>query len=97
MEAAGDGSKATDHQQETRDDEGKDPLQGKCLGEQLAQTQSKRQHTGTETHSVVIECNQEESRNEEEQPDQNVRQDTAHKLVHVEQHSSVPEDGVEQP
>lgn len=72
-------------------------MQCEGLGEQLTQAQAESKDGGSDTNTPIVKHNHKRGWNEKQEPDQNVSHDTAKKLVHVEQNSTVPEDGHEQP
>lgn len=96
-DSASESSSNTEDKEKARNDKGKDPLQGKRLGENLVQAQAEHQGTRTQANAPVIEHSNEESGHKQEQPHEDIGNDSSDKLVHVEQNSTVPENGKHQP
>ncbi|KAH3661885.1 hypothetical protein OGAPHI_006064 [Ogataea philodendri] len=96
------GSKHNDHRDDKVDrsnDECKHPLESDHLGEQLTESESQHQQTGTKTNRPIVVQNQDCQRNQQELPDENVCKNTCNQrlVVRVDQACSVPENSVHCP
>lgn len=93
----GSSSSNTQNEEKTRNDKGKDPLQSESLGEDLVQAQAEHQSTRGQTNAPIVEHSDEEGRHKQEQPHEDVGNDSTDKLVDMEQHGTVPENSKHQP
>lgn len=84
-------------ERDAEDDEGEDPLQSDDLDRELrnGQGQCQQSHGGAE--GVVLECDEAESREDQEVPDEDVGHDASGKSMRVNHRRAVPEEGDKAP
>jgi len=96
-EELGEGNNDGGNEEDGHDGEGKDPLEGDDLAEELTNTEGGAENAEGEAHSVILEGDEEEKSVDEDTPDSNISKDAAEQTLSVECNSTVPVQGNEGP
>lgn len=84
-----DGNDKCSEEESSHDGECEDPLKGDGLGEELTNSESSSQVAESETHSVVLEDDQEEQSIDQDTPDGDVGKDACWQAMSIDGDSSI--------